>query len=183
MGTTVVVVGVSGVGKSTVVEAVGERLDSFTTLDHGTMVVEEARDRGLLDGRRDELSFEEYRRLRRHVLSDTNARNDDLLLDSRCAIGSGGTHTPGLTRDALDDLDPDICYLLTAEPAVIRKRRLSDEKDRDVPSVEQIRRELAVERSMASTVVMLTGAYFEIVPNGERSAEETAAALAESITA
>jgi adenylate kinase len=168
MSETHVIVGPAGVGKTTVAERVAEAVDGYERVEHGERIVEIARERGLIQGRRDGLELSQYVDIQRDVAAEIGEAFADvpLILDSRCAIEAEGGFLPGLSWPVLRELDPDILILIDAPADLILERRRNDTGgDRRLPSKTEIEASRETERQMAVMASVLSNSYLHVVEN------------------
>ena len=180
----VVVVGIPGVGKTTVVdraaESVGAKVVTF-----GTVMFEEARRLRWVkerDGMR-KMPVERQRRLQRLAASKiSRARDPILFVDTHLFIRTPEGFWPGLPYEVVREMKPTHLALIEATPEEILERRATDpSRARDSLTLEALASELALGRSFLSAASALTGAPMLILANRAGMAEETAKELAEAL--
>ena len=168
----VVVVGVPGVGKTTVITQAAERLNQLGSITQvmvfGSLMLDEAKKMGIKD--RDEmrrLSVTTQRQLQEMAAKSISAvRSDNLIIDTHLFINTGEGRYPGMPRNLLDILSPTHLVLISADPEEIFARRMQDEtRNRDLISIESIRNDLDVATIMLATSSVLTGAPFKVIFN------------------
>jgi len=78
----------------------------------------------------------------------------------------------------LEILMPDIFIMITARPEEIYNRRMKDtSRDRDIVSIDAIKKELDVTSAMLSTCSILCGSPIKMVLNSEGKVDEAAKAI------
>lgn len=174
----VIVVGMTGVGKTSVVTAAQDKTALDTTvISYGTELLDTARNLDLVE-HRDELTDmprDEYDQLQEETaqsIADTviESTADVVFLDTHAALDTPIGYRPGLTAADLDHLDPIAFVQVYASPGEIRKRRESDtSRQRTVPSPEKIYEQQKVATQMSSTFSVLTRAPLSRIenPDGE----------------
>lgn len=177
----VVIVGIAGVGKTTLVSKMVEILNakkkSVSVHSFGTIMFEEAQKLGLKD--RDDLrklSVEEQKALQKKAATKISAFNDNVvIIDTHAFISTKEGFYPGLPYHVLDELKPANFVAVSARPEEIYNRRMKDStRHRDIISIENIKKELAVQDAMLSSCAVLTGSPMKSILNSEGKVEEAA---------
>lgn len=177
-------VGIPGVGKTTVVEkaaeSIGARIVTF-----GTVMFEEARRLRWVEDRDEmrRMPVEKQRRLQALAAKKISvARDPVLFVDTHLFIRTPEGFWPGLPFNVVRAMKPTHLALVEATPEEIRERRASDAtRVRDSLTIEALASELALGRSFLSSASTLTGAPMLILPNRAGRAEEAARQLAEAL--
>lgn len=174
-GKIVIITGIPGVGKSTVLnglvklaEEAGRRVQ---IVNYGTVMVKVAGERGetlhrdLI--RRKSISFQ-------HKLQTEAAREiarmaegiPTLIVDTHMMVRTEEGYLPGLPSHVLAELKPDLFILIEADPGEIFHRRTTDvSRMRDKLVLNEIIEELGFSRAFASACGTLTGAPVKIIQN------------------
>ena len=182
-----VIVGIPGVGKTTVITRAAEILNKkrkTTIVVFGTVMFEEARKIGLKS--RDEMRrmpVEDQRRLQEMAAQRIAEMNDDILLvDTHLFINTGEGYYPGLPMRLLNIMKPTNMIMVAADAIEIAKRRKTDKtRRRDIISAENIQKELDISRMMVASCSILTGAPFAIIMNNDGQVDEAAANIARTL--
>ncbi len=179
----VVIAGVAGVGKSTVLQMV-EKTSSYDVINFGTLMYEMARDIRIVETR------DEIRKL--NVDTQINLQKkaaiaigqmDDVIVDTHMAIISPRGFLPGMPEWVLRELKVSAFFLLEADPGEIRKRRETDgTRSRDDETIEDIRVHQEVNRSFAIAYAVYTGATVSFIDNLPGKAEEVATKIVERLS-
>jgi adenylate kinase len=168
----VVVVGVPGVGKTTVITQATERLNQSGSrtqvMVFGSLMLDEAKKVGIKD--RDEmrkLSVTTQRQLQEMAAKSISAaRNTNLVIDTHLFINTSEGRYPGMPRNLLDILSPTHLVMISADPEEILARRMQDDtRNRDLISIDSIKNDLDVATIMIAASSVLTGAPFKIIFN------------------
>ncbi|MGQ9468825.1 MAG: adenylate kinase [Nitrososphaerales archaeon] len=177
----VIIVGIPGVGKTTVVNKVVEMMKKknfdVESIVFGTVMFEEAKKLGIKH--RDDmrkLSIHEQRKLQ-IMAADSIAgmEKDFLIIDTHLMINTKEGYWPGLPLGVLKALSPTNIILIEALPIEIVSRRMKDsERHRDSADEIEIAKEIEIARSMLSAAGIITGAPILIVMNRENHSEEAA---------
>lgn len=184
-----IILGLSGVGKSTVLEEAQLISDiDYETVNYGDEMFEVAKEKGLVDKRDEmkELGVETYKELQKEAAENIfeKAEEQNIILDTHAAIKTPHGYIPGLPKWSIEKLNPDKLVMFTASPQEIFNRSQSDnDRDREHENVEDIREYQEVAREMASTNAVQTGAYLKIIENKNGRAQEAAKELIETIKA
>lgn len=177
----VIIVGIAGVGKTTlvakIVEILNSRKKSVSVHSFGTVMFEEAKKMGIVD--RDELrklSVDKQKNLQK-VAAKKIAEFDDnvVIIDTHAFISTPEGFYPGLPYHVLEELKPANFISVSARPEEIYNRRMNDStRHRDIISIDYIKKELAVQEAMLSSCAVLTGSPMKSILNSEGKVEEAA---------
>ena len=180
-----VIVGIPGVGKTTLITRAAEILNQkrkTTVVIFGTVMFEEAKKKMGLKNR-DELrrmAVEDQRRLQDLAAQRITEMNDDIvIIDTHLFINTDEGYYPGLPMRLLNIMKPTNMVMVAADPSEIAARRKSDQtRQRDIASAENIQKELDISRVMVASCSILTGAPFAIIMNNDGQMVEAAANIA-----
>lgn len=184
-----IVVGVPGVGKTTVIKKVEALLnksgDKNSVVVFGTIMLSEAKKMGISD--RDDirkLNVNEQKELQNKASDYIRTIKDKVIIvDTHLFIRTPSGFLPGIPENVIKKLKPTNLVLITASPEEILERRATDNsRDRDKISIEDINRELDLARSMISTISVLSSAPFEIVSNRSNMLESASNRILEILT-
>ncbi len=185
MGVRVVVVGIAGVGKSTVIDSVSKKLDHPSIRVFGTIMFEEAK-RLRWVKHRDEMRkmpVEKQRRLQKIAAKRlSRSRGRYTLVDTHLFIRTNEGFWPGLPFVVIKELKPTHLVLVEATPDEILSRRMKDAtRYRDVISREEIDYELTLARTLLASASLVSGAPMVTVRNEEGKAEQAAETIVNAI--
>lgn len=180
-----VIVGIPGVGKTTVISRAAELLSKkrkTTVVVFGTLMFEEAKAKMGLK-HRDEMRgmpVDEQRGLQEIAAQRIADMEDDVVLvDTHLFINTSEGYYPGLPRRLLDIMKPTNLVMVSADPHEIADRRKADQtRQRDLISAENVQKELDISRVMVASCSILTGAPFAIIVNSDGKVDEAAANIA-----
>lgn len=184
-----IVVGVPGVGKTTVIKKVEALLnksgDKNSVVVFGTIMLSEAKKMGISD--RDDirkLNVDEQKELQNKASDYIRTIKDEIIIvDTHLFIRTPSGFLPGIPENVIKKLKPTNLVLITASPEEIMERRATDNsRERDLISIEDINRELDLARSMISTISVLSSAPFEIVNNRSNMLESASNRILEILT-
>jgi adenylate kinase len=185
----VIIIGVPGVGKTTVICKAAEILNQRGLITQvvvfGTVMFDEAKKLGVKD--RDEmrkLSIHRQRHLQEMAAHSINAiQSINVLIDTHLFINTQEGRYPGIPKNLLDVLSPTHLVMITADPEDIFRRRMQDgTRNRDLISVEGIKTDLEVSTIMIASISVLTGAPFKIVYNSNDKIKEAVNELVDVIS-
>jgi adenylate kinase len=188
MGRKVVIVGISGVGKTTLVSAIVELLKhrnkTVSVVSFGTMMFEAAKKMGVND--RDKLRrlpMEQQRSLQMQAGTQISLMTEDVVIvDTHAFISTPAGFYPGLPEYVLKTIRPSNFVSVTAMPEEIYNRRMNDPtRRRDIISISAIKREMDVQNAMLSTCSVLSGSPLKSVMNGEGKVQEAAQSVIDAI--
>lgn len=183
---TVIIVGVPGVGKSTIISnAIATLLKKGTTLNtvvFGSVMFEEAKKLGIND--RDQIrkqTIDVQQRLQNITADHISSLNDSIVVvDTHLFIKTQSGYYPGLPMSLILKLNPERLILITANSEEILNRRKNDStRTRDLISDDEIKRDIEVSLSMISSLSILTGAPFEIIYNHDNMIDSATSLLVE----
>lgn len=170
----VIITGVPGVGKSTVIDA-AQKAKGYKVVVYGTEMFNVAKARGLVKDR------DEMRKLDTHVQRDIQesaahsiAQMGDVIVDTHCTIKTPRGYLAGIPAWVAQALKPKQFVLVEADPKEIVGRRNNDpSRARDPDTEADIAAHQAMNRHAAMTVSVLTGATVAIVMNADGKVDET----------
>lgn len=177
----VIIVGIAGAGKTTVVtkivDILKDKKKSVSVHSFGTIMFEEAKKLGITN--RDELRklpVDKQKNLQKKAAKKIVDFDHDLvIIDTHAFISTKEGFYPGLPHHVLEELKPANFIVISARPEEIYNRRMQDStRHRDIISIDNIKKELAVQDAMLSSCVVLTGSPMKSVLNTEGKVEEAA---------
>ena len=169
----IVVTGIPGVGKTTVMKKAAEGLKiDFVTF--GTVMADIAIEKGLVENR------DEMRKLTLKQQKDLQiksaekiARMKNVIVDTHCTIKTPKGYMPGLPEWVIKKLMPTAIVVVEADPKEIYNRRANDPtRNRDPDTIEQINEHQMINRAAAMAYAALSGATVKIVFNHDNAIEE-----------
>jgi len=174
----IIVGGLAGVGKTTVLNALYQRLVSegkkFKVFVFGSVMLEEAMKSGIKD--RDEmrkLPFEMQKELQERAAMRM-VDESTVFIDTHYMIPTSYGYLPGLPAHVLNALRPTHLVLLLAEPREIIRRRMNDPtRKREMVNESDIEHEILISRIMMGAASAITGAMMVEVYNRENMLDQT----------
>jgi len=176
-----VVVGIPGVGKSTVVDKVVAGFPGSKLVNFGTIMFEEALARKWVKIRDEmrKMPVEKQKRLQKVAATKiARMRERAVIVDTHLFIRTEEGFWPGLPFDVVRAMKPTHLVLVIAKPEEIAKRRSADAtRVRDSLTSESLTEELELARSFLAVSSTLTGAPMTVISNDEGKQEEVAQSL------
>ncbi|MDH3795174.1 MAG: adenylate kinase [Nitrosopumilus sp.] len=185
---TIVMVGIPGVGKTTLLSEMVEILKNHERnvcmISYGTLMFEVALENGLTD--RDllrKLPVSEQQHFQKIAAEKIAAHTEEIvLIDTHAFINSPEGYYPGLPEHVLKIIKPTNFVSVSAKPEEIYNRRMKDDtRNRDKITLDNIKKELDVQSGMISACAVITGAPVRLVLNREGKVDEAAAKIISAI--
>ena len=184
----VVIVGIPGVGKTSLVMRIVELLNGnqkhASVHSYGTVMMDEAEKNQVSD--RDNLRrlpVSQQKELQRQAAKKIAELTDDVVfIDTHAFISTKEGFYPGLPNHVIQILEPTHFIAISARPEEIYNRRMKDDtRNRDKISIEGIKKELAVQDAMLSSCSVLSGSPMKVILNNEGKIDEAAKNVIEAI--
>jgi len=169
----IVVTGIPGVGKTTVMKKAAEGIDiEFVTF--GTVMIDIAKELGYVKDRDEmrKLTLDQQKELQ--IKSAEKVANmGNVILDTHCTIKTPQGYMPGLPEWVITKLNPRSIVLVEADAKEIFNRRKKDTtRNRDPDSIDKIDEHQMINRAAAMSYASLTGATVKIVFNHDDKLQE-----------
>ena len=184
----VVIVGIPGVGKTSLVTRIVELLNGdkqrASVHSYGTVMMNEVENSDISD--RDNLRHlpvSEQKDLQKQAAKKISELTDDVVfIDTHAFISTKEGFYPGLPNHVIEVLQPTHLIAISARPEEIYNRRMKDDtRNRDKISIEAIKKELAVQDAMLSSCSVLSGSPMKVILNNEGKIDEAAQNVIEAI--
>ena len=188
-GKKVVVVGIPGVGKTTVLSCILEYLNKRKTKAEvavfGNVMLDQAKKNGIKD--RDslrKLPVNMQRQLQINAAKSISMITDGIkFVDTHLFINTAEGYWPGLPINVLEVLSPTNLVLIEADPSEILSRRRRDtSRIRDKATKKSILHEMEIARHILSTSAVITGAPMLIIGNSEGQSSKAARRIVQAIS-
>ena len=177
----VVIVGIPGVGKTSLVTRIVELLNGekhcASVHSYGTVMMNEAEKTDISN--RDNLRYlpvSQQKELQKQAATKISELTDDVVfIDTHAFISTKEGFYPGLPYHVIQILEPTHLIAISARPEEIYNRRMKDDsRNRDKISIEAIKKELAVQDAMLSSCSVLSGSPMKVILNHEGKIDEAA---------
>jgi adenylate kinase len=168
----IVVTGIPGVGKTTVMQKAAEGLD-ITFVTFGSVMSDIAMKLKLVKDRDEmrKLSLDQQKQLQIKTAEQVG-KMKNVIVDTHCTVKTPKGYMPGLPEWVLRKLNPTAIVIVEADPQEIFNRRAKDAtRNRDPDSVEKIAEHQMMNRAAAMSYATLTGATVKIVFNHDNALE------------
>ena len=184
----VVIVGIPGVGKTSLVTRIVELLNGdkqrASVHSYGSVMMNEAENNNISD--RDNLRHlpvSQQKELQKQAAKKISELTDDVIfIDTHAFISTKEGFYPGLPNHVIEVLQPTHLIAISARPEEIYNRRMKDDtRNRDKISIEAIKKELAVQDAMLSSCSVLSGSPMKVILNNEGKIDEAAQNVIEAI--
>lgn len=184
----VIIVGIPGVGKTTVVDKVQSLLkdkgEQVEYLIFGSVMMDEAEKIGVKD--RDDMRKLPIARQKELQLAASSTigkiKCNIILVDTHLFIKTKEGYYPGIPSDVANELNPTHIILIEATPEEIISRRIMDAtRRRDTITEDEILEELTIAKNMLSALGILTGAAIMFIQNSQGKADEASRRILSAI--
>lgn len=184
----VVMVGIPGVGKTSllkrVVEILTERKKTVSVVSFGSLMFEVAKDNGVTD--RDDLRrlrVSEQQKLQKIAAEKIASMTDQVvIIDTHAFISSPEGYYPGLPEHVLKIVKPTNFISVSAKPEEIYSRRIKDfTRNRDKITLANVKKELDFQSGIISSCAVICGAPIKHVLNREGKIDEAAEKIINSL--
>jgi adenylate kinase len=168
----IVVTGIPGVGKTTVMKKAAEGMDiKFVTF--GTVMADIAIETGLVKDRDQmrKLTLDQQKDLQIKS-AEKIAKMGNVILDTHCTVKTPKGYMPGLPEWVVKRINPTSIVIVEADSGEIFNRRANDHtRIRDPDTKEQINEHQMINRAAAMAYAALTGSTVKIVFNHDNAIE------------
>ncbi len=185
-GRKVIITGVPGVGKTTVVNEALKKLKSegveYQSINFGSFMFEVAKKDNVVQDR------DQMRTLDRTVQKQLQQRaaqaiakvTGNVLIDTHASVKTPKGYLAGLPEWVLREIMPDVIVLVETDDDQILMRRLTDEtRARDKEGSRAIGEHQQFNRSIAAAYAMMTGCTVKMVTNADFLLERSSSELAD----
>ena len=188
VGKKVIITGVPGVGKTTVVTGALDKLKQegieYQSLNFGTFMFDVAKADGTVTDR-DQMRILDrtvQKKLQQRAARKIAQIPGNILIDTHASVKTPEGYLAGLPEWVLREIMPDLIVLVETDDDQILMRRLSDDtRSRDKEGSKAIEEHQQFNRAIAASYAMLTGCTIKIITNADflldRAAEDMASVL------
>ncbi|MDG6985813.1 MAG: adenylate kinase [Nitrososphaerota archaeon] len=181
-----VVVGIPGVGKTTVVTKLVSGFKGAKLVNFGSLMLETGISMKFVKHRDElrKLPVEKQKKLQKAAAARIATMKEKLVVvDTHLFIRTPEGFWPGLPFDVVRAMKPTHLILVEASPYEIAQRRASDStRYRDAATHESLMEELSLARSFLATSSTLTGAPMTVVKNTQGLQDEVAESLVKMLS-
>ena len=184
----IILVGIPGVGKTTLLNEVVEKLKeqdkTANVYSFGTLMFEVSKEHGIED--RDDLRklpVAEQQNLQKMAAEKLASMTDEIIIiDTHAFISSPEGYYPGLPEHVLKIIKPTNFVSVYAKPEEIYSRRKNDlTRHRDKITIANVKKELDFQSAFISACAVITGSPVKHVLNGEGKVDEAADKIINSL--
>jgi len=173
MGRIIIVTGVPGAGKSSLLYEAWKRIEkelNYTIVSFGTEMLNICKEFGLVKDRDEmrNLPADTQEEMQWRTTKRIAERPENILLDTHCAIKTQtGSYLPGLTPRMLERLSPGAIILVDAHEAEIRGRRRLDKTRplRTIETFDDILEHKVINRAYSAAYSARSGCLLRIIQN------------------
>ncbi|HJJ42499.1 MAG TPA: adenylate kinase [Methanocorpusculum sp.] len=187
-GKKVIITGVPGVGKTTVINTAYEKVTAegvkYQNLNFGSFMFDVAKEEKLVEDRDQmrKLDKADQKRLQKLAAEKIAAIDGNVIIDTHASVKTPNGYLAGLPEWVITAIMPDVIVLVETDNDEILKRRLSDEtRERDMEGYKAIAEHQEMNRAYAAAYSMLTGCTVKIIINADflldKAADELASVL------
>jgi len=188
MGKRIVITGVPGVGKTTVVNGALEKLKgegiSYEPINFGTFMFEVASAQKVVsdrDGMR-KLPGSVQKEIQRRAAQAMAKIEGNIIIDTHCTVKTPKGFLAGLPEWVLREIIPDMVILVETDEDQILSRRLNDPtRTRDPDTSGEIALHQEYNRAMAAAYSMVSGCTVKIVKNQDFLLDRAIADMADAL--
>ncbi|WP_292348901.1 MULTISPECIES: adenylate kinase [unclassified Methanoregula] len=174
MGKKVIITGVPGVGKTTVVNEALKKLKEegieYQSINFGTFMFDIAVQENIVTDRDQMRSLDRavQKKLQQRAGQAIARIKGNVLIDTHASVKTPKGYMAGLPEWVLREIMPDIIVLVETDDDQILMRRMTDEsRSRDKEGAKAIAEHQQFNRSIAAAYAMLTGCTIKIVTNAD----------------
>ncbi|MGD0637558.1 MAG: adenylate kinase [Nitrososphaerales archaeon] len=185
LGLRIVVVGIAGVGKSTVVQKSVDSIEGASLAVFGTAMFDAAKQLRWVKHRDEmrKLPVEKQKRLQTIAARKiSRGRGRVVFVDTHLFIRTPEGFWPGLPLAVIQSLKPTHLLLIEADAAEVVSRRMNDKtRSRDRVTEAEVSAELTLARTFLSAASLVSGAPISFIRNQEGKADEAAEQIREIV--
>jgi len=185
-GKKVIITGVPGVGKTTVVNEALKKLKEqgieYQSINFGTFMFEVAKAENIVQDRDQMRTLDRavQKKLQQSAGQAIAKLSGNILIDTHASVKTPKGYLAGLPEWVLREIMPDIIVLVETDDDQILMRRLTDEtRARDKEGSRSIAEHQQFNRSIAAAYAMMTGCTIKMITNADFLLERSSADLAD----
>ena len=185
-GKKVIITGVPGVGKTTVINEALTKLKSegvdYQPINFGSFMFEVAKNEGLVQDRDQMRTLDraDQKRLQQRAAQAIAKIPGNVMIDTHASVKTPKGYLAGLPEWVLREIMPDVIILVETDNDQILMRRLTDEtRTRDKEGARAIAEHQEFNRSIAAAYAMVTGCTIKIITNPDHLLDLAAVEMAD----
>lgn len=185
-GKKVIITGVPGVGKTTVVNEALKKLKEqgieYQSINFGSFMFEVAKTENIVQDRDQMRTLDRsvQKKLQQSAGQAIAKLSGNVLIDTHASVKTPKGYLAGLPEWVLREIMPDIIVLVETDDDQILMRRLTDEtRARDKEGSRSIAEHQQFNRSIAAAYAMMTGCTIKMITNADFLLERSSAELAD----
>jgi adenylate kinase len=173
-GKKVIITGVPGVGKTTVINEALKNLKTegveYQSINFGSFMFEVAKKDNIVRDRDQMRTLDRavQKRLQQRAAQAIAQVSGNVLIDTHASVKTPKGYLAGLPEWVLREIMPDIIVLVETDNDQILMRRLTDEtRSRDKEGSRSIAEHQEFNRSIAAAYAMMTGCTIKMITNAD----------------
>jgi len=173
-GKKVIITGVPGVGKTTVINEALKNLKNegveYLSINFGSFMFEVAKKDNIVRDRDQMRTLDRsvQKRLQQRAAQAIAQVSGNVLIDTHASVKTPKGYLAGLPEWVLREIMPDIIVLVETDNDQILMRRLTDEtRSRDKEGSRSIAEHQEFNRSIAAAYAMMTGCTIKMITNAD----------------
>lgn len=179
--TFIIVTGIPGSGKSTVIEGALKACQNLVAVNHGNMMLSQASLQNIDRDQLRKLPLDQQQKFGLEAAKKIALMQGVVLIDTHAFVKTPLGFCPGIPEGILKIFNPKAIVLIECSPSIIYERRQSDSnRKRDTETIEQIDYHQQISRSLLVASSATSGALFSVIRN-QNSPEESSKQLIELI--
>jgi len=186
VGKKVIITGVPGVGKTTVVNEALKKLKNegveYQSINFGTFMFEVAKSDNVVQDRDQMRTLDRavQKRLQQRAAQAIAQISGNVLIDTHASVKTPKGYLAGLPEWVLREIMPDLIVLVETDEDQILMRRLTDEtRSRDKEGSRSIAEHQQFNRAIAASYAMMTGCTVKMITNADFLLDRSATEMAE----
>ena len=185
-GKKVIITGVPGVGKTTVINEALKNLKAegveYQSINFGSFMFEVAKKDNIVRDRDQMRTLDRtvQKRLQQRAAQAIAQVSGNVLIDTHASVKTPTGYLAGLPEWVLREIMPDIIVLVETDNDQILMRRLTDEtRSRDKEGSRSIAEHQEFNRSIAAAYAMMTGCTIKMITNADFLLDRSVSELAD----
>lgn len=167
---TLVLVGIPGAGKSSILQEVTRQIPNVAVVNYGDKMLQEAASEGITRDLLRKMPFKDQQQIgvkaaRKIIQQETD---EVVIIDTHALIRTNTGYCPGLPLEVLQILSPTAYALVECLPHIILERREKDHsRTRDEETTDELLMHQELTRSFLTACCMQTGSLLCCIKNND----------------